>query len=433
MKVFGFLLFILYTIIAPFIQFLFYLAIFLSPRARRFHELRLRADIEIKTLEVPNNNLYWLHGASVGELDQAKALAREIKRREKNCLLLLTWVSDSVTERNLIDSPCDYHYPLPLDGPFSYNLILRTFRPKKLILFAWDTWAWLIRSAKSSNCQVYLVCATLGDTSSRNKGVLSYFTKLIFSWLDGVYPAHSILEKDFLSILSSKQKSLMKTLGDTRFDAVVQRIQNTKPNLHFQDWATKNRKFHEGKLNLVFASTYPNSELGIIEWLSTTRLKGRISLWIFPHKIKKERLDTIQERVQSSAWSLSKFSENKPESEIQLMDELGLLAYAYQHANLVYVGGGFQHRIHNVIEPAYFGNPIFTGRKIENSSEALVLESLHGLFRYLSMMELLLDLELKIVNQFDFSEIRLRNKNFVLANTGASQRIYEEIWKHPKV
>jgi len=433
MKFFGTILFLLYTIVAPFIQFLFYLAIFISPRARRFHELRLTANREIKTLTIPNKTLYWLHGASVGELDQAKSLGKVIKKREPNSLLLLTWVSDSVTERNLLDSPCDYHYPLPLDGPFSYRLLLGKFRPKKLILFAWDTWAWLIRSSKSSGCQVYLTCATLGDTSNRNKGVLAYFTKLIFSWLDGVYPAHSILEKDFQSILTQRQRSELKTLGDTRFDAVAQRIQNTKPNVKFRNWAKENRNIHKAQLNLVFASTYPSSELGILEWLSKTKLKNQISLWIFPHKINDDRLLYFEDKLKDSDWTHARYSQNDPSATIQLMDEMGLLAYAYEHANLVYVGGGFQHRVHNVIEPAYFGNPLFTGMKIENSSEALVLESLHGLFRYESMIELLDDMEEKILSEYNFAEIRIKNKNFVLANTGASQRIYEEIWKHPKV
>jgi 3-deoxy-D-manno-octulosonic-acid transferase len=100
--IFGKILFFLYTISCFPIQFIFYLASFLNPRAKVFREIRIQAKAELKSLKISKENpIYWLHGASVGELDQAKTLARVIKQNQPKTKILITWVSDSVTEKNL--------------------------------------------------------------------------------------------------------------------------------------------------------------------------------------------------------------------------------------------------------------------------------------------------------------------------------------------
>lgn len=437
--IFGKILFFLYTISCFPIQFIFYLASFLNPRAKVFREIRIQAKAELKSLKISKENpIYWLHGASVGELDQAKTLARVIKQNQPKTKILITWVSDSVTEKNLKDSPADFHFPLPLDGPFSYQLILKTFSPSYLLIFAWDTWAWLIYSAKKNSCKVYLVCATLGTASNRKKGILIYFTRLIFSWLDGIYPTHTAYEKDFLELYPNKIHPTIQTLGDTRFDAVVERILNTKPNPNFQNWIDSlelnSLEFSIlRKEPIVFASTYSICEKGILDWLAISQFQNKISIWIFPHKINSFRIEKLKSDIQNLGWDVALYSEKKQNSSITIFDELGILAYAYQYSKLVYVGGGFHHRIHNVIEPAYFGNPILTGTKIENSSEAQVLESIQGLFKFSTMQELTEKVESWLLENFNFQEIRMKNKKFVLANTGASQRIYEKIWKKSKI
>ena len=53
------------------------------------------------------------------------------------------------------------------------------------------------------------------------------------------------------------------------------------------------------------------------------------------------------------------------------MDKVGLLAELYLVGKIVFVGGSFRARVHNVLEPAAYALPILTGPFIENSGEAM--------------------------------------------------------------
>ncbi len=61
-----------------------------------------------------------------------------------------------------------------------------------------------------------------------------------------------------------------------------------------------------------------------------------------------------------------------------IVDAVGYLAGLYNHAQAAYVGGSFQQGIHNVMEPAIFGIPVFYGSVHENSYEAIQLAKDNG-------------------------------------------------------
>jgi 3-deoxy-D-manno-octulosonic-acid transferase len=434
-----------YTFFSYPIRFLFFLASFIHPRPGQFRKIRLDSRKEFLKLnfsEINKKEIYWFHGASVGELDQAKALGRIVKDNEPNSYLILSWISDSVTEKNLQDSPADIHIPLPLDGPFNYDFFLKRIRLNKLIIFAWDTWTWLILSAKRNNAEVYLACATLGENSSRKSWLSKYLTKLCFSKMDGILPAHSLHEPRIKKLISPDNKHIfIETLGDTRFDSVIQKMLNTKPSKHFQDFLEKRKSSQTTKNIFLFASTYSNCEEGILDWArNESQFKNKnLQIWIFPHKIDPKRISFLLAKFESKGITASKFSDilnqrdetnsHSMDSDVIIFDEMGILAFAYQYANIAYVGGALHKKIHNVIEPGYWSLPLITGSKIQNSSEAIVMESLGGLKTVSSPMELSQTIGeyLELRNE-KREEIGAINKNFVMENQGASQKIYKRIW-----
>jgi 3-deoxy-D-manno-octulosonic-acid transferase len=59
-----------------------------------------------------------------------------------------------------------------------------------------------------------------------------------------------------------------------------------------------------------------------------------------------------------------------PELRILLIDTIGLLAGLYRGADLAYVGAGFTTGVHNTMEPASMGLPVFFGPRYDNALEA---------------------------------------------------------------
>lgn len=63
-----------------------------------------------------------------------------------------------------------------------------------------------------------------------------------------------------------------------------------------------------------------------------------------------------------------------------LIDNIGLLSSLYRYGDFAYIGGGFTTGIHNILEPAAFGMPIFFGPRYGKFKEAHDLIGLGAAF-----------------------------------------------------
>ncbi len=375
-----------------------------------------------------NKKVIWLHSASVGELDQAKAFASVLREKNKDIIILQSVFSASVTDKQILDEPNYHPFFLPFDFPFSYDKIIKKFEPNLLIIFAWDSWPNLIRKMKLSGAKTYLVCASLSESSGRANGIGRFLTKAVFSYLDGIFPAHESLEPLFNSLVS--ENTTVQALGDTRFDAVINRIETKKPSSSFQAFESKFNKDILSTKPILFGSTYPICESHLLQYLE--KYPGtKDSFWIFPHKWDSERMSILTEKLKAFG-SVSNFSEmikpNTPYPKFLLFDEMGILAFAYQYALFAYVGGAIHNRIHNTIEPAAFGLPLITGTKMTTAPEAIVLRKIGGLFVFSNQKEFDEIMNQLSANETETRKIGEKNRKFVLENRGASERIYERVF-----
>ncbi|EMY13783.1 3-deoxy-D-manno-octulosonic-acid transferase [Leptospira weilii str. Ecochallenge] len=160
----------------------------------------------------------WLHAASVGELDQCKALALEFRKYDPSAFLIQSVFSESVRDSQLEAFPADDTFRLPIDFPTNYDWIFSHFQPKVLVLMAWDTWPNLILSAKRLGAKVVLGSAVIG---ARKRGLMGSLTKAVFSHLDGIFPSHESFYDSFRALVPDNIP--VKVLGDTRFDIVLKR------------------------------------------------------------------------------------------------------------------------------------------------------------------------------------------------------------------
>lgn len=72
----------------------------------------------------------------------------------------------------------------------------------------------------------------------------------------------------------------------------------------------------------------------------------------------------------------SDLSEEPAGYQVLIIDNIGMLSSLYSYGEIAYVGGGFQKGgIHNVLEPAVFGLPVFFGPVYDKFVEAKALVS----------------------------------------------------------
>ena len=118
----------------------------------------------------------------------------------------------------------------------------------------------------------------------------------------------------------------------------------------------------------------------------------------------------------------SKLSSDGEKVRVILVDSVGILAYMYHHAQIVYVGGAFTTGVHNVLEPAVMGAAVSFGPKHSNSMESLhMLEQ--GLAACLKNAE---EFQSWLYNLLDNPKRRLelgkKSKEYVEGQAGASER-----------
>lgn len=419
-------MFIIYQIFTSFIYFIIRILKYFSADINKFIFCRDEEKKMIQQMPEIVKKVIWLHGSSVGELDQCKALADQIKKCDDSLYIIQSVFSASVAANNLKYPSFDFTFHLPLDVIHAYDHIFNQFKPEKIIIMAWDTWPNLLLSARKYGAKIYLASATINAESGRLKGINGRFTKQTFQLLEKIFPANEILKPLFMKLVKPE---MIGICGDTRFDSVVNKIvarsqKNKNPLLRKNMNNLKNITKATGNNNIIFASTYRACDEII---LSAIKKLPDYNVWIFPHKINPERINEIKLKLESMGIEYAIFSEKKQTlAKVIIFDVLGILAYAYQFAKLAYVGGAIHHRVHNVIEPAYFGLPIITGKKIFNSPEAQELQALGGLQTIATetdFYQALLNCNSPKVRK----KIRNLNHEYVLARTGYAKKLCKEI------
>ena len=103
-----------------------------------------------------------------------------------------------------------------------------------------------------------------------------------------------------------------------------------------------------------------------------------------------------------------------------------MLASLYQYGEFAYIGGAFGKGLHNILEAATFGLPLFFGNKnYKKFNEALMLEKLEGAFPISNKNEFDSKFRYLYLNKEDYQKASKRCINYVNSNLGATDLIME--------
>jgi 3-deoxy-D-manno-octulosonic-acid transferase len=368
-----------------------------------------------KNYDINHKIVVWFHASSVGELDQCKSLILTFRSRHSDLFVLQSVTSNSVSDKNLNNELFDLSFHLPLDFPFAYKNIIHKFRPKFLIISAWDLWPNLIVNAKKQNCKVFLTSAVFNKNSGRYKNfLLKSLTSAVLQKLDGISTSNVSLNEVFKELAPNVK---IESCGDSRFDSVIQKIELN---------STLDKIFPEQKKSytLILASTYNECDTIIFPILKEI-LKLDFQIWIFPHKIHRERIEEVKQNLSKHNLEFGIYSDiHSWTNQIIIFDTMGILAFAYSKGTLVYVGGGFHNRIHNTIEPAYFGLPIATGTRIQHAPEAIEMEKMNLLTTIKNSAEFI-EFTKIAYSQEIYNSKHKELKEYVQKKKGASDRFYK--------
>lgn len=370
-----------------------------------------------------NKKLVWFHASSMGEFEQAKPIIQQLKS-DTDVNVIATFYSPSGYENSLNYPYANIISYLPFDTKALSKRFISLVHPDVAVMMRYDIWPNIVWTLSENNIPCYIVDATMRQNSQRKLPGAMSFHKSLYKNITKILTVSESDVKSFGDFEISDDKLL--AVGDTRFDRVYQKSLAAKEKKLFRE------NFFENKTVMVAGSSWEaDEEVFLSAFVKLTRYQTDAVLILVPHEPSIARLEKLENYLHGKISSIrfSFLNEYKGE-RIIIVDSIGILLTLYYYADMAYVGGSFKQGIHNVLEPAVYGIPVFFGPKIENSQEAKKMVSLGASQVVRNKKE-----AYRLMRSL-FADAALREKmgciasSYVEENLGATEKILSEIRKN---
>lgn len=399
----------------PVLKFSFYLLSFVNKKINLGWSMRREADLQ----KLPKNTKpIWIHAAS-GEFEYAKPVIKRIKEKWPDQKILVTYFSPSYKKSVESFAGVDFSCPLPWDEEGAMQEFLEYHQPKLLLISRTDAWPQMLIQAKKMKIPSLMFSATLTPQSSRSRGFQRYFSRWVLNHLTEI---HCVSQEDRSCFVKLGVNVPIFVKGDTRFDQVLDRLQNPKK--------IKDYIFSKDFEYFVAGSTWPEDEEILISGLQKVLNQNKLKLILVPHEVTSQHLKQIEEKLLNHNLKFCRYSEFTKwlDEQVLIVDQIGILAELYAFSDLAFVGGSFRKTVHSVMEPLAARCICLVGPKIQNNREALFFKnfSLNGKVHAVSVinnsdeMQLFVQNFLKFKMQFpnDLQQLKFKLSEEVLSKTG---------------
>ncbi len=405
----------LYTLGIQFYYLGILVASLFNEKAAKWIKGRKNVFTKIKSEIKSEDKIIWFHCASLGEFEQGRPVIESLKEKFPHYKILITFFSPSGYEIRKNYENADYIFYLPHDTIRNSKKFIDIVKPEIAVFVKYEFWYNYINQLKKNDISVFYISAIFRSSQH------------FFKWYGGWFSM--MLDKiSFFFVQNSESKKLLNSIGienveisgDTRFDRVFEIAQQKKSFRLIE-------KFKADSEIIIAGSTWHADELLIYDLLKQDF--ENIKYIIAPHQVNKAHIDSI---IKSIGREVLKYSEatneNITDYDILIIDSIGILNNLYQYTKIAYIGGGFGISIHNIQEPATFGNPVIFGpNQHTNFVEAVDLIKLEGAFCIQNSKDLI-DAVKKLLSNSDFY-LKSSNtcKNYINRKRGASGIIVNKI------
>ena len=364
-------------------------------KTKLFVELRKNQKI------ISKENVVLFHCSSLGEYESIKYLIRAYKEKNKNSSIFLSAFSPSLQHHNIDSNLIDCFFYLPIDLSKNAKKIISLINPKKVFFVKKEIWFNYIFEISKRNIPLYLISGKFKkkDIIFSSNWMINHLKMFDFIFTN---------DHESNDVLKSKTINNYIFSGDTRFDSISN---NNKDNINLK----RINDFCGDKDIIVFGSVY-KEDLKIIEDFITKN--NSYKYLIAFHNDCKKNSEIIKK------YDYVKYSDNSQnKANIMIIDEFGILKNLYEFAKIVYVGGGFNKGVHNILEPIFFGNPVLFGPRFKNFNEAK------------KAIRLGIAIPVSNKNEFEVSVEKFKNfdrtksREYFKSNLGATNNIMLELEK----
>lgn len=365
----------------------------------------------------------WMHASSLGEFEQGRPLIEDIRNKYPNCQIIITFFSPSGYEVRKNYKGADLVLYLPVDTVSNAKRFIDAIKPTLVLWIRYEFWLHYLEELNKRNITLLLISANL-----RKKGIFWNAYNLYRRRLFNAFTHLFVQTKESEQILKEMGFTQNVSIsGDTRFDRVIDIADK------FEDIPMV-KKFCGTHKVIVAGSTWSDDEEVLLHY---AKIKTDIKFIIAPHEVDKQNVLDVQKEFPNSILfsdlSTTEASGNIYDDTINtlIIDNIGMLSKLYHYADITYVGGGFSDGgLHNILEAAVYGKPVFFGPLFEKNYEASAMIEEDGATSIENALELEKELNNLWQHQDELEKRSASAKAYVYRNAGATSHILDYIYKN---
>ncbi len=384
-----------------------------NDKTKKGVEGRKQSLEKVKSGFKKSDKVIWMHASSLGEYEQGLPVLEQLKERFTDHKILVTFFSPSGYENVVKKKPiADVICYLPFDKKSAVKEFTDQFDVQLFFTVKYDYWYNLLSELKNKGAKTYVISALFYDRQSFFTSYGKWFVKQLQENIDWFF------HQTQMSFALAKSIGLTKSsvTGDTRFDRVKQ-LRHRNNHVDFiKDFVGEDK-------TVVFGSSWQAEEKIALE---VSQGSPYAKLIIAPHDLK--RVSHLKQLFPEAILYSEINSGENFNSNILIIDSIGLLSKLYSYADIAVVGGGFHEAgLHNILEAATFGVPVIFGNHYRKNPEADGLISADG-GRSFENAGLAADFVLFLINNEDSLQTMSENaEKFVSEKPDSTELILQKI------
>jgi 3-deoxy-D-manno-octulosonic-acid transferase len=408
---------LLYTLALRLYALLIRVAARWNPKARQFvagrRDLLPRIAAQLAGNTAP---VAWFHAASLGEFEQARPVIEGFRVRHPHFKIVLTFFSPSGYEVRKNYPGADHVFYLPEDSARHARAFVAAVRPAVAFFAKYEFWHYYLRELNHQNVPAVSFSAIFrpGQLFFRPYG--GFFRRILGRF------AHLYVQNEASAqLLRGVGITRVTVAGDTRFDR-VRTVAAQKKDIPLA------AAFKAGQPLLVIGSSWAQDMAVVTPFLNA--FAGPLKVIIAPHELHEDEMAGLERDLHRKTIRYSRATEATAAAhDVLLIDNIGMLSSLYAYGDFAYVGGGFGKGIHNILEAATFGLPVFFGPRHGKFQEAVDLVRLGGAFGISSPEELQAAFTPLYTDEGRYRHAARTARQYVQDHTGATETILDGVEK----
>ncbi len=344
---------------------LFALSPFFKKLSKQKIDSRFGAQ-KILNLYDPKSEYVFAFCSSAGEFEQGYALHQMFK--DENMKVIYFIQSISGIEYIKAKKYNIEYFLAPLDLPWLWSRLFSQFKPNFSFTVRHEFWPSFQFYSRNKSVNVLINC-------SKPASSIGSFQKLFYQLFDHIFFVDPILAEQAKEL---QLRPMIHYAPDTKHDRVTQ-IHKNIHQLHHHKTIQKiiSSKSTEHTY-MVVGSAWPD-DLKLIANQLERKTFDWLRIILCPHDIGDSNIAKLNEIAHQQNLNtkvlrdINEWDKQTCDSQIIIVQQMGVLFELYQIANLCYVGGSASAKIHNVLEAAVFNTPLCIGPCFHSSHEAVDL------------------------------------------------------------